>query len=59
MPAYGDLGLAFLRALDAFRSAYVLLYAPRGVERGGFHTIDVQVKRPDVVVLARRGYFGG
>jgi len=59
MFAAGDLGLAFLRALDAFRSAYVLLYAPRGVERGGFHTIDVQVGRPDVVVLARRGYFGG
>ena len=59
MPAYGDLGLAFLRALDAFRSAYVLLYAPRGVERGGFHTIDVKVNRPDVVVQARRGYFGG
>ena len=58
MLAAGDLGLAFLRALDAFRSAYVLLYAPRGVERGGFHTIDVQVGRPDVVVLARRGYFG-
>ena len=54
MFAAGDLSLAFLRALDAFRSAYVLLYAPHGVERGGFHTIDVQVGRPDVVVLARR-----
>jgi len=54
-----DLGLVFLRALDAFRTTYVLHYSPRGVERAGFHAITVQVNRPDAVVQARRGYFGG
>jgi VWFA-related protein len=54
-----DLSLTFLRALDAFRTAYVLHYSPRGVDRGGFHTIEVRVNRPDTVVQARRGYFGG
>jgi VWFA-related protein len=54
-----DLSSTFLRALDAFRTAYVLHYSPRGVDRGGFHTITVRVNRPDTVVQARRGYFGG
>jgi VWFA-related protein len=54
-----DLGVLFLRALDAFRSTYVLHYSPQGVDRRGFHTITVEVKRPNVVVQARRGYFGG
>ena len=54
-----DLGLTFLRALDAFRTTYVLHYSPRGVDRGGFHTITVKVNRGDAVVQARRGYFGG
>jgi VWFA-related protein len=53
------LGVAFLRVLDDFRSAYVLHYSPSGVDRGGFHAIEVTVSRPDVVVQARRGYFGG
>jgi Ca-activated chloride channel homolog len=54
-----DLGLVFLRALEAFRTSYVLHYSPRGVEPGGFHTIAVEVARPGAVVQARRGYFGG
>ncbi len=54
-----DLGPTFLRVLDQFRSAYVLFYSPRGVDRAGFHTLTVTVDRPGVVVEARRGYFGG
>ena len=50
MATAADLGLVFLRALDAFRTTYVLHYSPRGVERAGFHTITVQVNRPDAVV---------
>jgi VWFA-related protein len=53
-----DLSAAFRRVLDEFRSAYVLYYTPRGVDRGGYHTIDVTVSRNGAVVQARRGYFG-
>ena len=54
-----SLGMPFLQILDRFRSAYVLYYSPRGVDRTGFHTISVTVNRPGAVVEARRGYFGG
>jgi len=54
-----SLGMTFLQILDRFRSAYVLYYSPRGVDRTGFHTIGVTVNRPGAVVEARRGYFGG
>lgn len=53
------LGSTFRRILDEFRATYVLFYSPKGVERPGFHTITVEVARPDVIVQARRGYFGG
>jgi VWFA-related protein len=46
----------FRRVLDEFRSSYVLHFAPRGVERAGVHTLEVAVKRPGVVVRARRTY---
>jgi VWFA-related protein len=54
-----DLSSTFRRILDEFRSTYVLHYTPRGVERTGFHTLQVNVKRENVTVKARRGYFGG
>ncbi len=44
------------RALDQFRSSYVLTYTPTGVERTGAHTIGVRVKRSGVDVRARKGY---
>jgi VWFA-related protein len=50
---------AFQRALEEFRSSYVLHYTPAGVERVGFHTLEVKVKRGRPEVRARRGYFGG
>jgi VWFA-related protein len=53
----GALGPTFLQVLDRFRSAYVLFYTPRGVDRGGFHSISVSVSRPGAIVEARRGYF--
>jgi VWFA-related protein len=52
------LSSAFRTVLDEFRSAYVLYYTPRDVERGGYHTIEVKVKSSDLTVQARRGYFG-
>lgn len=54
-----DFTATFRRVLSDFRSTYVLYYTPRGVERGGYHTIDVKVKRDGAAVRARRGYFGG
>lgn len=52
-----DLSSTFRQVLDAFRSSYLLLYNARGVERGGYHTLEVKVRRDDALVTARRGYF--
>jgi VWFA-related protein len=55
-----DLTATFRRALEEFRSSYVLHYTPSNVERGGYHTLRVSVKRgPAFTVRARRGYFWG
>lgn len=51
------LSSAFRTVLDQFRSAYVLYYRPAGVDPGGYHAIEVKVKK-DATVQARRGYFG-
>ena len=53
-----DLASTFRRALDEFRSSYVLHFTPRGVDRKGLHTLEVKVKRSDTLtVRARRSYF--
>lgn len=44
------------RMIQDFRSSYVLYFTPRGVERGGAHTLEVRVKRAGVDVRARRSY---
>ena len=47
----------FRRVLEEFRSSYVLHFTPRGVEAGGFHTLDVKVKgKGSLTIRARRGY---
>ena len=56
-PRSMDLSTPFQTVLERFRSTYVLHYAPRGVERTGFHTLQVHVKRENTAVTARRGYF--
>jgi Ca-activated chloride channel family protein len=53
-----DLSAAFRSVLNDFRSCYVLYYSAQGVDRDGYHAIEVKVKREGAVVLARRGYFG-
>jgi Ca-activated chloride channel homolog len=55
----GDLRAPFLRILEEFRQRYVLTYSPRGVASGGFHKLDVRVKRRGVSVRAREGYMSG
>jgi VWFA-related protein len=58
--AGGDLTSTFRRALDEFRSSYVLYFTPTGVDTEGFHALEVRVPRDDgYTIRARRGYFGG
>jgi VWFA-related protein len=52
-----DLSGTFRRVLDDFRSTYVLYYTPRGVNPGGYHSIEVRVKHEGATVQARRGYW--
>lgn len=52
-----NLSAAFRTVLNEFRSAYVLYYSPHGVDRAGYHRIEVKVKRDGAQVQARRGYF--
>ena len=47
---------AFLEILEEFRTRYVLRYTPRGVERKGWHRLDVRVKGRSAKILVRKGY---
>ena len=53
-----DLRRIFADILQQFRSRYILAYAPAGVAPGGFHRLDVRVKRRGLDVTARPGYVG-
>ena len=55
----GDLRATFEKILADFRSRYILAYSPQGVPPGGFHRLDVRVKRRGLSVKARPGYIGG
>lgn len=53
-----DLGASFVRALEDFRTSYVLRYTPAGTAAGGWHRLDVSVPRERAAeVRARKGYF--
>jgi Mg-chelatase subunit ChlD len=52
------LSLAFLTALENFRTSYVLRYSPTGVEPTGWHDVSVSVRSRGYTVRARRGYWG-
>jgi VWFA-related protein len=52
-----DLAAIFRQVLGDFRSAYVLYFNAKGVEQGGYHTLEVKVNRPEMTVQARRGYW--
>lgn len=54
-----NLPSVFLAALDEFRHRYLVSYRPQGVAKGGWHKVDVRVKRRGVTVRARPGYLGG
>jgi Ca-activated chloride channel family protein len=47
---------AFARILTEFRTRYLITYTPQGVERAGWHPIEVKLKQKKGKVTARRGY---
>jgi Ca-activated chloride channel family protein len=53
-----DLRGSFQSILQEFRSRYILSYTPEGVAPGGFHRLEVRVKRRGVTVKSRPGYVG-
>jgi len=56
--AGGDLTAIFRSAFDDFRSRYVLHFTPTGVDRGGYHKLEVKVPgNPRYTIAARRGYY--
>lgn len=46
----------FVRIVSEFRSRYLLMYTPRGVDSGGWHPIEVKLKGKRGKITARRGY---
>jgi len=49
----------YSRITEEARNQYVLIYSPRGDSKVDYHKIEVRVRRPDLEVLAREGYYGG
>ena len=47
----------FVAALRDMKARYVVTYAPEGVERTGWHAINLRLTRRKGVVTARSGYF--
>lgn len=54
----GDLERILRDIVHEFGQRYVLSYSPQGVERGGWHRVEVRLTRRRGQVDARRGYFG-
>jgi Ca-activated chloride channel family protein len=53
-----DVTATFAKALEEFRSSYVLHFSPKGVESRGFHELTVSVPdRPKLTIRARKGYW--
>ena len=51
-----NLSQVFLSVLEEFRHRYLISYTPTGVDRGGWHKLDVSIKGRKAVVKARPGY---
>jgi Ca-activated chloride channel homolog len=54
-----DLRERFVRVVKEFKSRYILTYTPRNVASGGWHSLEVGLKRQRADVQARRGYLRG
>ena len=46
----------FVQIMTEFRTRYLITYSPSGVERGGWHPLEVTLKNRKGRVIARRGY---
>ena len=46
----------FVEVLEGFRRRYLVSYSPGGVERGGWHRLEVKIKGRRATVRARPGY---
>jgi len=53
-----NLSTVFLGVLEEFRHRYLISYTPNGVDRGGWHKLDVGIKGRRAAVKARPGYLG-
>ena len=53
-----NLSTVFLGVLEEFRHRYLISYAPNGVDRGGWHKLDVGIKGRRAAIKARPGYLG-
>jgi VWFA-related protein len=49
----------YSRITEEARNQYVLTYSPRNDTKVDYHNIEVRVRRPNLTVLARQGYYGG
>lgn len=52
-----NLSARWTNILDTFRQRYLLSYSPRGVERGGWHHLDVRLPSLRVHIQARPGRY--
>ncbi len=60
-PQTNLLDAPFIKALDDFRTSYVVNYQLAGVPRPGWHEVTVRVKKPGTkyTIRTRNGYTGG
>ncbi len=54
-----DLSATFVKILEEFRHRYLVSYSPTGVDRTGWHKVDVRVPGKRVTIKARPGYLAG
>ena len=52
-----ELTATLQKLMAEFRQRYLLSYTPQGVERGGWHELQVRAKRRGLTVKSRTGYF--
>jgi VWFA-related protein len=53
------LGAIFVGVLEEFRRRYLISFTPRGVEKNGWHRLEVRVAGRRAQVKARPGYLAG
>jgi len=49
----------YSRITEEARNQYTLFYSPQGESKVDYHSIEVRVRRPEMTILTRKGYYGG